>query len=76
MPRYYFHIVDGQGTIWDEEGSDLPDLESVRVEALNSAHELVGEAIKQREPFADRTLRVCDADGKIVLELAFRSLSH
>lgn len=32
MARFYFHIIDGE-TFRDEEGTDLPDIETAEIEA-------------------------------------------
>ena len=36
MPLYYFHIEDGQ-PFPDHEGTDLPNLEAARIEAVRLA---------------------------------------
>ena len=40
MALHYFHISDGE-TILDREGSDLPDMASVRAEAVRTCRELL-----------------------------------
>lgn len=37
MPRYFFHVVEGTHIIFDDEGSDLLDLDAVQKEAVQSA---------------------------------------
>ena len=40
MPRYHFHTADGRR--WsDTEGSDLPDAQAARVEAVGFASEML-----------------------------------
>lgn len=40
MPRYHFHTADGHR--WsDPEGSDLPDLQAARAEAVRFASEML-----------------------------------
>ena len=34
MPHFYFHLSNGMGEIRDEEGADLPDLETARMRAV------------------------------------------
>ena len=47
MKRYYFHLRDFTGAVFeDEEGFDLPSLAAAKEHALLGLHELVGEAIK------------------------------
>jgi hypothetical protein len=40
MPRFYFHVNDDR-TILDEEGTELPDMEAARREAITTAGEML-----------------------------------
>jgi hypothetical protein len=40
MAMHYFHMVNGQ-TTFDREGTNLPDLASVRKEALRAARDML-----------------------------------
>jgi hypothetical protein len=40
MPRYYFHFLNGQ-TALDDEGTELADMQAVRVEAVRSSREII-----------------------------------
>jgi hypothetical protein len=40
MPRYFFNIQDGK-TILDDEGIELPDLDSARAQAVTSSGEML-----------------------------------
>jgi hypothetical protein len=46
MARFYFHLRDGDKLVQDPEGSDLPDVEARRREALLAARDILGDAIK------------------------------
>ena len=60
MPRFYFHR-DGDHLIEDQEGSECPDLEAAREEAINGVREILAEAIAQgREPIGEAVLIVDD----------------
>ena len=41
MPRYYFHLEDGQ-CLLDENGLDLPDIVAVQDEALRTSGNFSG----------------------------------
>jgi len=43
MPRYYFHIEDDRTEV-DQIGTELPDLEAPRAEAVGSAGGAAAEA--------------------------------
>jgi len=61
MTKYYFHIRVGNSVIPDDEGLDLPDLETVKEEAIRSAHDLRREAALHQylaeTPFKRRSSR-------------------
>jgi uncharacterized protein DUF6894 len=72
MPRYFFNIVDPDGTIPDTEGSELPDIDAVREEALASAREMIAETIKNGGKVDGRSFRIEDITGAVDLTLAFK----
>ena len=47
MPRYYFHIRNADDMARDEEGTDLPDLDSAYKAALVCARELMAIGVKE-----------------------------
>jgi hypothetical protein len=46
MPRYYFHVCDGDGFTEDEEGRELPDLEAARGEAIKGARSIMEAEVR------------------------------
>ena len=44
MAHFYFHTRDGDRLIMDEEGLDLKDLDTARVEALKAARDMLLDA--------------------------------
>jgi hypothetical protein len=40
MPRYYFHVHDGDGRDQDHVGTELANIDEARGEAVNVAREL------------------------------------
>jgi hypothetical protein len=44
MVRYYFHVRDGSVLLLDEEGEDMPDLDTARDHAIECAREILSEA--------------------------------
>lgn len=77
MDRYFFHITDGP-TIVDDVGTELPDLNAVRVEALDVSGDLLrgfgnGPAFWSG---ADWRLDVTDEAGQPVLTLRFSGVQH
>jgi len=71
MPRYFFHIDDGQ-MLADADGTDLPDLQSARGEAVSVA----GAILKDMNgAFWDQTsawrMHVTDEAGGLLFTLRF-----
>jgi hypothetical protein len=66
MPKYFFNTVDGR-RFQDDEGVDLPDLETVRAEATRSMGELLKEQPEDLLSTGRLRLEVADASGANVL---------
>jgi hypothetical protein len=50
MPLYYLPIKDGDELLVDPEGSRLPNLQAARTEAIESARQLISEAVLSGSP--------------------------
>ena len=72
MPRYYFHVRDGDNLDLDHVGADLANIDEARTEALNVARELC-HLWDDLPPGALNSMRIEAADeaGKTVLVLPF-----
>ena len=46
MPRYFFHLRDGDHLLRDAEGAELLDLEAARTEALLVAREILSDELR------------------------------
>jgi hypothetical protein len=75
MPRYYFNIVDPDGTIPDMEGTDLPDIDAVRVEALASAREMIADTVRHGGIVDGRAFQIVDITGAVVLTVSFKEVA-
>ena len=53
MPRYHFDLWDGEAFVSDEEGMELPDIESAQMEAA----EFLSDTVKEL------TMRTSDPSG-------------
>jgi hypothetical protein len=69
MARFFFHLKSGGELITDDDGIDLPGLGEATREALQSARELLAEAIKMAKPRLPEALVVADEAGQPLLEL-------
>ena len=77
MPRYFFHVRDGQD-LPDTEGSELPDLRAVRDEALRSSGEMLCDTEGTAEFWTGHpwTMNVVSEHGRPVLTLRFSGELH
>jgi len=71
MPRYFFNVVIGAETISDLEGTDLPDLDAARDEALKDARSLMSAAVLEGLDISGRSIHICGEAGDVVLKVAF-----
>ena len=62
MPMYYFQQQDSTGVTEDPEGSELPDQLAARESAVQSARELLANAIRFDTNVPDKIF-VVDEDG-------------
>ena len=70
MARYYFHVRAENDLRRDPEGSDLPDIEAARKQAVTMACRIWSE----RPPEStdnDETFEIVDESGQVVLKVPF-----
>ena len=65
MPRYFFHLVEGERLFPDHKGEDLPDDEAARDEARTVAEKLHAGA----NAWSPRRFVVTDGNGRVVTEV-------
>jgi hypothetical protein len=72
MPVYHFDLRDGETFVADEEGMELPDIETAQVEAVESMSEMVKElTLRSSKPLGHPlSVEVRDPDGS-VFQLSF-----
>ena len=71
MPNYFFHIYDATGTLQDDEGMVLPNLDAARTEAIQSAREILAETIRAGGVVDGRRFEVADESGDILFVVPF-----
>lgn len=74
MPRFYFHIRDGEDLIRDLEGSDLPDLTAAQSEAAEAARQMQSRRVLSGEAIDDRYFEIADEAGETLAVLQMRSV--
>lgn len=71
MPRYHFNIHNSVGFVPDEEGRELPDLDTAREEALKGARSLLAEEILQGTVDLKGRLEILDEAGRLLFTIPF-----
>jgi hypothetical protein len=66
MPRYYLHIRDEGRLVEDPDGSDLPDLEAARAEALEGARNILAAKVKAGKLIDDQRFEITDETGSVL----------
>jgi hypothetical protein len=66
MPRYYFHVREGQEISRDTEGQVLPNAEAARAEAINASREMLGEKLLHGGSLNHRQIEIADETGRVV----------
>jgi len=74
MGLYFFNERNGDDYLVDEHGIDLPDLESVRREAVAGARAIVADAVLLGRLSLRECFEIVDAQGDVVLSLPFSSV--
>jgi hypothetical protein len=72
MSMYYLHIIEDGDVLLDPDGSDHPNLEAARDEAIDGARQLISDAVLHGGPLRmHRFFQINDADGKTLLNVPF-----
>ena len=72
MPRYFFHLHECGTVIEDDEGIELPDLESARGRAIADARDVMAAEVQTGRLCLGCAIRIHDAHGALVETVAFR----
>lgn len=71
MARYFFHQHTPDGFLADPDGSELPDVEAARAEAIASARQLWASAILSGTDLPERRFQIDDQAGCNLLSVSF-----
>lgn len=66
MPRYHLHIYDRGGVSCDEEGVDLPDLDSARRSAIAGIRSIASEEVRAGRLDLVGRIEIVDAAGTVL----------
>ncbi|HEX8064770.1 MAG TPA: hypothetical protein VF535_16355 [Allosphingosinicella sp.] len=71
MPRYFFHVCNGNGFTEDEEGRELPDEAEARAIALSGARDIMAEEMRAGQLNPASFIEVEDAGHRHLFTLPF-----
>ncbi len=74
MPRYFFHVHDGQEHR-DEDGTQLANLGEARSQALNLLGALLGESAEHEWTSKEWYVSVTDSEGAPLVEVSVEVVS-
>lgn len=66
MPRYYFHVREGNEVSRDIEGQELPNADAARAEAINASREILSEKLLHGGSLNHRQVEIADETGHVV----------
>lgn len=71
MPRYYFHLRDGEDVLLDPEGRELGSPGAIEEMALNEARAIISDDARGGRITLIHRIEVQDESGRIVHSLQF-----
>ncbi|WP_114952039.1 DUF6894 family protein [Sphingosinicella terrae] len=71
MPHFFFDLHNGLGLVSNEEGRELPDLETARREAIKGIRSIISAEVEKGELDLTGRLVVRDGDGAETLVIPF-----
>lgn len=71
MPRFFFHVFNGNGHTGDEEGLDLEDQSAARRIAIDSIRSMIAEEARQGVIDLSGRIEVKDAVNNSLFGVAF-----
>jgi hypothetical protein len=72
MPHFYLHLRDGDRLIEDQEGSELPDLDAARQQAMAGAREILAGKMLAGEVVNGQRFEITDEAGVVVCSLPLK----
>src|SRR5476649_2612463 len=66
MPRYFFHVREGDTLNTDDEGQELADVRAARHEAISTGREIMGEKLLHGGELDGRIIEIADENGQVL----------
>ena len=66
MPRFFFHIRDGDRLLIDEDGLEFDDVAGARAAAVQGASDMLKDAKLAGQDIRHQIIEICDPSGKLL----------
>jgi hypothetical protein len=73
MPRFHFHVRDGESLLEDLQGAEFPDLDAARADTVVAAREVLAERIKAGQPLDGLQYEIFDEAGRLAATVPIRA---
>jgi hypothetical protein len=73
MPRYHFDIRDGQDVFTDDDGMDLPDMDTAIGEARRTLADMMRDSLRNDGGDALSIAIRAGADGPVIVSVRFNT---
>lgn len=74
MPRYFFHILQQGKVIADHEGSEMPNLEWAKSEAVASAKDVARQDIAEGASLQGACIEIHDEQGRVLASVGIHEV--
>lgn len=71
MTRYYLHLHNRIGSVPDDEGAEIQNLDAAHEIAIASIRDILGEEVKKGRLDLFGRIDIADADGEILRVVPF-----
>ncbi len=71
MPRFYFHLCNGNGFTEDEEGSEHSDVEAARASAIKGLRDIMAGEMQRGELNLGSFVEIEDEAKQLVMTVPF-----
>lgn len=71
MPRYFFHVCNGDGFTQDPAGAELPSADAARAEAIRIARGIMADEMQSGQMNLASFVEIEDAEGEHLCTVTF-----
>jgi hypothetical protein len=71
MPRYFFHVCNGDGFTEDEVGTELADFDAAKAEAIRTARVIMGDELQLGQMNLASFVEIEDEAGQLLCTVTF-----